>query len=737
MKKVFSLAAACGLFAGIMAHADDWSVERISGVPRMMRNGKVESSFIFSAARITKGNKAETESVEAEIKLARQHGVRVYSVSFRPIWGNAQQQQQAKDFAHHICKEILRSDPDAFFMPRVQFQDPPFAEEDMREKNLSADGSQDQVAIASVRYRKEAAEALRTFIRFMEENYGSHMMGYHVAAGQHGEFQYCRFSRRGNLFGYDASTTAAFRNFLKEKYKNDAGALRKAWRKNHISFETAQVPTPTMRSGAEGVVFHDPALEQAAIDFNEFLNCDMADFAGELAKVVREMCGKRRIVSVFYGYSFECMPQSNGPSVSGHFALARLLHSPDIDILCGPYSYSNLARVPGGPQFTHTVGESITEAGKIWFNEDDTATHISMRQRRPEDGSHRAAFDRSIEEVRKLVRRNLIFNLARNYGVWWYDHHSLGMWNDPVLWEEQAFVGRIEKAIAADPEQYRPEVNLMFDERNADFIVSSDEPRYILEAGVSAMRDRVGRSGCVTGTWFLEDIVAGKAPFSKLDIYCNALALTGKDRQLLRERAEKIPAVWMWAPGYIDLDTNKFSLKAVEELTGFKVRPVQPDTWSVWARPEGFDFNLPDHYGWGKTLNPVLAPIPEKGDLVLAYWRDNWGVPAIVLRPGRNGKPFSVFCGAVDLPSATIRTLARKAGAAVCTSRNAGIHKGRDFVAITANEGGLYDLNVGGTEEYFNAFTGESLGFGPQLKCNLEPAETLIACRKSLLDKIR
>lgn len=717
-------------------HADDWSVRQINGVPRLTRNGVAESSFIFSAARITEGNAVETESVAAEVKLARQHAVRVYSVSFMPLWGTARQHEEAAAFADHICTEILKADPDAFFMPRVQFQEPPFAEMDISERNLSADGSRDQVAIASARYRREAAAALRRFVRYMEQKYGSHMMGYHVAAGHHGEFQYCNFARRGNLFGYDEATTAAFRSFLKQKYRNDPAALGRAWRKPHVTFENALVPPPTLRSGRAGEVFHDPGSEQACIDFNMFLNCDMADFALELARTVREECGKSRIVSVFYGYLFECMPQSNGPSQSGHFALARLLRSPDVDMLCGPYSYSNLARVPGGGQFTHTVGESITAAGKIWFNEDDTATHISMRQRLPEDGSHRAAFDRTLGETRLLLRRNFMFNLARNYGIWWYDHHSRGMWNDPALWEEKAFADRIEKAVLADPEPYRPEVALIFDERNANYIVSANEPRHILEGGVSAMRDRVSRSGCTSGMWLLDDIVGGRAVSSRLDIYCNVIALTGKERRALRKRAEKVPAVWMWAPGYIDLDRNEFSLKAIEEATGFRLRPVQPATWTVWARPEGFDCGLPDHYGWGQTLRPVFAPVLEKGDLVLAYWRDSYGTPAIVLRPGKEGRAFSVFCGAVDLPAASIRALARKAGAQVYCSRNAQIHKGRDFIAVTAGEAGLYDLNVGGDGEWFDACTGRSAGYGPQLKLNLKRAETFVACRKGLLDKI-
>ena len=129
----FFLLAALLLAVSAALHADDWSVRPINGVPRLTRNGEAESNFIFSAARITKGNPVETESVAAEVKLARKHGVRVYSVSFLPLWGDEARRKAAADFADHICGEILKSDPDAFFMPRVQFQEPPFAEADMRE----------------------------------------------------------------------------------------------------------------------------------------------------------------------------------------------------------------------------------------------------------------------------------------------------------------------------------------------------------------------------------------------------------------------------------------------------------------------------------------------------------------------------------------------------------------------------------------------------------------------------
>lgn len=733
MKSTKLLLAACA--AGSFAlGAAEWSVGLINGVPRLMMDGKPQSNYIFSAARISKGNKLETDSVTSEIRMARKTGVKIYSISFEPFY-NGPDDKAAIDFAENICKHVFENDPDAYLMPRVTVEKSVLAEKNMRLKNLSYDGSRDQPSLSAPEFREEARRALRDFIRYMEKHHGDRMMGYHPAFGNHGEFQYCNFARRGNYIGYDDATRTAFRKFLKEKYGTNE-KLAAAWHKRTVTFENAMVPPPTIRFGSPDEAFHDPVKEQASIDFNEFLNNSMADFALELANVVREECGKKRIVGLFYGYSFECMPQGNGPSQSGHFALARVLHSPNVDMLCGPYSYSNQARVLGAPQFTHTVGESITAAGKLWVNEDDTATHISFARREWEDGSHRMTFDRDINETKQLIRRNFVFNMARNYGIWWYDHHSHGMWNDQELWNEKARADRIEKAIMKDPAPYTQEIVLSFDEKNAKYIVTSERPRHTLEGGISVLRDRVSRSGCVSGIWFLDDIVRGKAADAKLDIHGNAIALNKAERQALRARADKIPTIWMWAPGYIDVEKNEMSTKTIKELTGFTVRKVTPDTWCCVATPDGLHVNMPDTFGWGKTVNPVFSPVPEPGDVVLAYWRDLWGVPSIVFRPAKNGKPFSVFCGAVDLPSSVIRAYARKAGAHIYSSRNAGIHKGKDFTAITASEEGLYDLNVDGKEEWFDAYTGKSLGFGPQLKLNLDKGETVVACRKAFLDKI-
>ena len=715
------------LFASVVvwtfgASAAEWRVTRdADGVPRILMDGKRVEPWIFSFARMTEGNALEIDSVTNEIRMAKAAGTRIYSVSMLPGWGTAAEREKACRQADHLMARILENDPDAYVMPRVQMSEAPWLMRDLRDRNLSADGNRDQPAVSSAHYRHECREALRDFIRRMEAKYGPHMAGYQVAGAHHGEFQYSNFGRHGNYLGYDEGTRAAYR-----------------------AKTGAEVPDPERRSGEVGECFYDPDRLADVVRFNRFLNDEMADFVLELSRVVRETCGRTRLVGAFYGYLFECYWQAQGPASSGHFALEKVLKSDDIDLLCGPYSYWLSGRCAGRPVCTHTAGESVTAHGKIWVNEDDIATHISNRRNEPEDASFRSDRSRDLEETKMIVRRNFSFSLARNYGSWWFDHHSHGMWNDPALWRERARFERLAAAVGGGA--YAPDVYLTFQERMTDYVTGSYVTQRQREDGVASMRANVAQSGCVTGTRLVEDILAeegrdGEGAVAtlgvKLEIHPNAVAFTAAERAKLRARAERIATVWMGRPGLVDLDTKTLSLKAVEELTGFRVNRTAAKTWAAFTRPDGIDLALPDKWGRGEVIGGALSPVLEPGDRLIATYRDAGGDPAVVLRPAKDGRALSVFCGLVDLPPEGIRAIARLAGADVRVSRNAGVDVRGGFASVTAAEPGLYDLKVNGEREWFDAVTGRSVGRGPELDLRLGAGETKVLIDEDVLARDR
>jgi hypothetical protein len=713
------------------AGAVEWRVEVRDGAPRLLRDGKVVHNRMFFANPAW-SRKDYAEATMSEIGLAQQHDIELVSIClYNPPWKSDPADDEFKAW-HAILDRIFAAYPDVKLILRIKLDSPPFVKKDPSQMMLTSLNRRDQVSIASRRYRKEMPEVFRAAIRHLEKRYGDRIAGYHPAGGNWSEWQYRNFALDKNLHGYDPETLIAFKNWLVQKYQTNE-ALAKAWNKPGITFETVTVPTPGERVGKEKQGLHNPKDEQHIIDFNFFLNDDMVAAALSNARVIREECGRKKLSVIFYGYTFEVAALPNGPASCGHNALRTMLDSPDVDIICGPFSYNYPARVPGGSEQTHTVGESIMRAGKLWLNEDDSTTPLAIKKKQYAAGDH--TFDRDNRIMAQIHRRNLAFGYARNYGLWWMDLHGSGWLDDPEYWKVMKSFQKLEDELLAEPTAYQPDVALITDEKSLQYVVASLAPYDMMLGNVTLMRDSVSRSATSHGSWLLDDVLAGKVQ-SKLDIYTGIYALTGEQRKQLRKRADKVATIWCWAPGYIDLDKKDFSLKSVEELTGFKVKMVDHlhPTWDAFTRPYGARMGLPVSFGWGMAVSPVLSPIPEPGDEILAIFSNRYDRVAVLYRPGKDGKAPSVFCGTNELPPELIRKIAELAGAKVYANRNAHIHANDRFIALTAPVDGIYDIQVGGNEQWEDALSGEKLGNGPVILRSMKLGDTVVL-KKSPVQK--
>jgi hypothetical protein len=135
------------------------------------------------------------------------------------------------------------------------------------------------------------------------------------------------------------------------------------------------------------------------------------------------------VVVFFSGYLFKFSAASTGPSVSGHYALRRLLDSPDIDVLCSPISYFDRGLGQSAPAMT--AAESVALAGKMWLFEDDTRTYLGS-------GNFPGAFDavNTLEDTNKELIRNVGQEAVRNFATWWMDLGATGWFNDPRMWAQ-------------------------------------------------------------------------------------------------------------------------------------------------------------------------------------------------------------------------------------------------------------------------------------------------------------
>lgn len=614
-----------------------------------------------------------------QVKLAAKSGVNIVSFKCTGIWvppGGRPDYSELDRF----CRQILEANPGAYLLPRIKLDPPAWWLRRNPDELMQFDDGRcgASPSLASRKYRKDAAEALRLLIDYCEKSFPDRMAGYHPAGGNTDEWFYVDTWKKP-LNGYDPATLSAWRAWLKNKYRDDA-RLRKAWNDPTARLETASVPDRKTRRGTPGRALRLPAEEGAALDFAFFQQDTVAETILALARTVREAAGPDRLCVFFYGYSFEFAAVPNGPAASGHYALRKILDSPDIDILAGPQSYQD--RHLGGGGTTMGPAESVTLSGKLWFNEDDTSTHIAARTGNRAPGWKNGAHTQ--EESRLLLRRNLAIAAAHNYGTWWMDLGGTGWFNDRSLWKVMDEFRPIEEKLLRNPAPFRPEIALLTDERSMCHIAGEDASLTTTAPLASQVRASLNRVGAPAGLYLLDDLLAERiAP--KLNLFTSVYALDRITRTRLRKLAEKSGAVWCWAPGCIDLDRGTFSIQAVRETTGFTVEELEAGTFQVISTEAGRRAGLPDQFGPDADQKPRLAVRPEKGDIVLATYRD--GKPAVVLRPGTAPQ---LFCGTTELPPPLLRHMAELSGVQIFTDRPANVYANPHFRAVNAPEDGIY-----------------------------------------------
>jgi len=568
-----------------------------------------------------------------QVAMARDAGVRFITFVFPHYWAKPDERQywQGLDSA---CRSIIRVHPKALLIPRVGMSPPGWWYAAHPEARMVFDDgkSLDSPSVSSRAYRRTAAAWLETLCRHLMETFPDHFAGVHPCGQNTGEWFYDRSWRRP-LSGYDAATRSAWRAWLKERGFPNAAE--------------AEVPSAEARRSAPNGLLRDPAQpqERLLIEFARFRQQEMADTVLALAAAARKATRGEKLVVFFYGYFFEFAAMISGAHESGHYALDRLLDSPDIDVLCSPISYFDRQWLGTGPCMS--PAESVTAVGKLWLNEDDTRTHLAR--------TTRYGGVRNIHESRAVLTRNLGQESLRGFGTWWMDLPGKGWFDDARLWEVMKRLTPLGDAMLRRRTPYTPDVAL---------IVGQDSMCCLAFGANAATRPLVyesraafGRAGTPYGQYMLRDAVAGRIP-ARLQVFLAAWSLTPNERRALRTTIPPGAArVWCWAPGWID--PKGCSTDAMQELTGFRCTPVDQPAAQVRATRLGIELGFPETWGVPKKIRPLFTA-EAPGARVLAVWPD--GKPAVLVRNRSDNTGAEVFYGVPAFNPAAARALVRLAG---------------------------------------------------------------------------
>ena len=327
---------------------------------------------------------------------------------------------------------VVAANPDAKVLARVALNPPRWwldvhAEQMMihRDPYLGEDveGEYDSVSFASELWRRDMAVALREVIRHMEKTWGANILGYHLAGGECGEWSY--IWRNYTQSDYSGPQQDAFRHWLRGHYAGDLARFSAAWGVG--DFNDAVIPgdwrwvegAPEMLSAQSDQPLRDYLIFQSEV---------VADAALHFSRVTKDelaRLGAKKVVALFYGYHFTPPGNPSAFTDSGHHALRSVLESPDVDILCAPYSYNG--REHGGCYYSQLVAGSVRVHGKLIYSEDDTVTHvvsrpIPYRYNSPDGWTSR-----------HVILRNILGALRDGGTVWYMDWLGLNWYDDEEL----------------------------------------------------------------------------------------------------------------------------------------------------------------------------------------------------------------------------------------------------------------------------------------------------------------
>jgi len=662
------------------------------------------------------------ETFMSQEKFAAERGVNFITFGVPAFWKD---DETCKKLVDSRFKPVIEANPNVKIIVRLGLEpDDDWLDAHPDEIMRNKDGSaieRNHVRFpfpASEAYRRDAMEAMRKLIKYVEEKYPNNIAGYHPSGGNSSEWFYGA-TFVPNFNGNSPAALKAWRKWLSAKYKTDE-ALQKAWRNPGAKIAEVGVPSEAERRNVQAPLI-DPETAAHVVDFNYFLQDSMCDTILLAAKTIRQTAPKGRLSVVFYGYGNVFASTTKGPAYSGHYALKKALASPDIDVFTSPIRYTE--RQFGGIKTTQAPTETAALHGKLWLDEDDNRTWLAPESGSPPYGLDLLQTNREISK--KVLRRNMAQEALKNVGSWWMDLFGCGWYLDRDLWGVMDEFKGVEEDFIKNPTLFKPGAAITYDEASMCHVAGAPWQGRIAVMSLLDAAEKIGVSGTTLGYYLFDDIIEGKvAP--KIHYVSAAFALDKKRRALLRKTENKTTNVYLWNAGYIDLDERKFSLEAAKDATGFDLEIAGTDNPTAYPTEDGKKAGLNNapiganpHIKAQKhhnalpqkaaktTLAPLFSPKPGKGDVVLAEY-DN-GKPAIVVRNPEGKRP-QIFCGVPQISENLASVFADIAGAHKYVDNRAVATANGNYVAFHTTRDGKHTLTLKKEAEVYDVLEKKNLG---------------------------
>jgi len=616
-----------------------------------------------------------------------------------------------------VMDVVLAANPQALVLPRVNVEPPKWwMEKHPDEVQVHADAVNGDefrkfISFGSQLWRDEMGAALPEFIRRCEERWGEHVLGYHLCAGDCGEWAYIWAPA---VSGYSVSQRNAFRNWLRQRYNNNVRALQQAWNDEGVTFDTATVPRNRVRDPNAWPriwSFFKPETEQANIDYQFFHSQAVADAIAHFAAITKRTLhdlGTQKICGVFYAYHIS---NENTPHVAhnaGHHAHEPVLHSPDIDFISCPMTYNQ--RQSGGHFHSQLLPASIRLHGKLYWCEDDTFTHLAKETPwRPKC--------KDAEETANVLWRNFAGTLCDTGAYWWMDHDGDGWYRDDYVMQEVAAMAKLaEKKLKSDrtPDA---EIAVVCSPQSMNYL------RYdtsLVDALLPNQISELLSLGAPLDFYAADDLELllqkDYCRNYRMVIFMDAIYLSERQRDAIRKlQSDGRTFLYIYAAGV--LSDDGFSLEAMSDLTGFdvslrdRVLPIRAETFITGTRLT---------YGTSRDIGPEFVGELNAGagadadaddaSVEVLGWSQYRGDPSFMRRRFEDWT--SIWSATPVLPAVVLRQLACEAGVHIFVETGDRFCYHRGLMALHASFTGEHDVKLPRAADVLDMRTGCRISTG-------------------------
>ncbi len=622
-------------------------------------------------------------------------------------------------------------------------------QENPGEMLLNAFGKKEGVSFASAKYRNACFDFIRSSIGFLQKQpYWNRVVGFQPwtcgmpdsVTGGVAENLWQTDRSKITVGDFNPQALDRFREFLRQRYDNDAVKLQSAWKKPGISFENATPEIAELTAeGVDGGVFRNPALGRMTFDYMDFMPTMLSSLTLEMCRLVKQLTGNTRMTFVHYGFLIAHMQGYNLPGGvfnNNNFDLPALLADDAVDGYIGAPHYSY--RLAGTPCVTYFPWSSFRLHNRMYLPDDDTRYY--------QTGTKNYGHNRSIRESQAITRRNLGADLTRNFGSWFSDM-SQGKERSAVSWTgEPEVVQMIEEMNrvyqTAQKEGYRSaaEIAVVFSTdsmRYLDFFHGPTLSNNIIQWMFYSEFFKIGAPFDVYLTGDLKHRNFSKQ--YKLYVMMNCFFLSDEDRaQIERMKRDGVTFLWFYAPGYISNDKG-LDTGAIAKLTGMNVEML-PGKEKMSATPATHPLTtgLPEGYRFGASafavpmtqkihaseFGPRFRIIAPDSD-VAARFDD--GKAALAAKDFGHWK--SVYSVIPRLERNVLRNICRGAGVHIYTDEDIAFDANRNFIILHNGyeKERNFTLSLPRRADVTDSCTGKLLGKNvDSLPIRLEPCSTLV-----------